>query len=317
MHIDDVLEVLAQPNDSIFTTPPASPSIPPWWRDVLGRDGAAAIASAWDQLAPQPLFPRFKDFLRSQHALGAVIIAPNPRHDPTQRYELGVAFDRRPGDDDETEPCLIRLATPLGTDRTPPWWQYYPEALRAFFTHLHAEIADTLPDPSSYTKVSLASQEYWGDSDNAMFASQTCPDPTELLNIARRGDDALYLDIGQQTFQGWEIRGDREYSGGPHPVDLPNAIDAYLTRDDQFLDQYYTPTEPEDAPHPAAFRTRNPAIDWPADPFWDWRTHTTTYPMPLTTEAQNAQDYRHLHTNDDGRDRKPGSSDQDTTNPSS
>ncbi|MCS3782395.1 hypothetical protein [Tsukamurella ocularis] len=258
-------ETVANPAELTGTEP-----IPAWWAEVTGPNGGTLLANKWDELAPTEIFPQTKALLRSEHTLGVAILRSypgGPEH--PARWNLVVALDHYPDDDTQEGPVIIRLAVPLDAQATPPWWSFFPPSLRSFFLQAHRDIGEgVLTDPSA--GVILASHRFDLDNPEDLCAFQPMPDPRELVLVAAPGEDQLYLDIGQQTYQGWEVPGIHDLVGGPRPVDLLETIDAYIVND--YSSQEGLPeTDASQAIYPPPLRPRNPAVDWPNDPFWQDR----------------------------------------------
>ncbi|RDH13184.1 hypothetical protein DVB88_03685 [Tsukamurella pulmonis] len=161
---------------------------------------------------------------------------------------------------------IIHLEFPFDEHPAPPWLYFFPPSLRTFL-RAHRDIGEGVLKNPSAAGVILASQRFDLDDPDDLCAFQTMPDPRELVLVASPGEDQLYLDIGQQTYQGWEVPGIHDLVGGPRPVDLLETIDAYVVND--YSSQEGLPeTDASQAIYPPPLRPRNPALDWPSDPSW-------------------------------------------------
>ncbi|BDD82549.1 hypothetical protein TPB0596_23120 [Tsukamurella pulmonis] len=185
-------------------------------------------------------------------------------------WNLAVALDHLPNEASQG-PVIFRFDIPLDETEVPPWWDFFPPALRRFYLNAHRDLNEgVLTMPGSPESTLLASDRFNPDRPEEMCAFQPCPDPRELVIVATNPSDQLYLDIGQQTYQGWEVPADYDERGGPRPVDLLDTIAAYLVLDRS--GQADLPeTSASEAPRPAPLRPRNPRLDWPNDPFWQRR----------------------------------------------
>ncbi|WP_133298517.1 hypothetical protein [Tsukamurella pulmonis] len=273
-YLDVITKWIRDFNDESVVTPEELSGIEPiptWWRDVAGPNGGALLADKWDELAPIEIFPQTKTLLRSEHTLGIAILRSYPGGpERPARWNLAAAFDYVPNNASEG-PVIVRFEVPLDTEAIPPWWDYFPSALRDFYLNAHRSIGEgTLTSPGAPRSVILASDRFNVDDPDDFCVFQPCPDPRELVIVAERGDSQLYLDIGQQTHQGWEVPWAHDLNGGPRPVDLLLTIDAYIVMDSSPQDDL-PDTTADDAIRPAPLRPRNPAVDWPNDPFWQRR----------------------------------------------
>lgn len=244
--------------------------IPDWWSQATGPDGGTVIADAWDRIAPPDYFTQTKALLRSPHALGAAILRSYPAGDKAAppRWSLAVALDYRPNQPDDGS-VLLYLGQPLAPAAIPPWWEYVPPGLQDFYLKAHSSLDDGVLSEIKPGNIFLASLRFDIDEDPDNYAAfQPCPDPRELVEVGRLGDSSVFLDIGEKTYQGWEIPGAHDLRGGPRPVNLIDTIDAYLV-DDPALHASLPRTDPEDLPHPAPIRPRNPDVDWPRNPFFN------------------------------------------------
>lgn len=241
--------------------------VPQWWGEAIGPEGGSLIADAWDQLAPGASFSRTKELLRSPRALGAAVLRAYPGgHERPARWNLVVALDYLPAAQDEG-PTLLRFGAPMNSAMIPPWWEYVPPALRDFYLNAHGELDDRALVPIIPGVLILASERFDPDDPEDLCAFQLMPDPRELVIVGTFSDNSVYLDIGQKTYQGWEIPGGHDLFGGPRPVDLIDTIDAYVVGDPAFHADL-PDTSPEDAPRPAPLRPRNPEVDWPSSSYF-------------------------------------------------
>lgn len=241
--------------------------IPAWWAEVTGPNGGTLLANKWDELAPAELFPQTKKLLRSVHTLGVAIARSYPGGTPPARWTLVVALDHGPSVDASDGPITVRLGVPLDAKLTSPWWSFFPPALREFYLRVHRDIGEGVLTNPSGAGVILASHRFDLDDPEDLCAFRTMPDPRELVLVSAPGEDQLYLDIGQRTYQGWEVPGIHDLVGGPRPVDLLETIDAYIV-DDYSSQKDLPETDASQAICPPPLRPRTLELDWPTDPFW-------------------------------------------------
>jgi hypothetical protein len=237
--------------------------IPTWWADALGERGGPPLADRWD--AATPLFPKFKQLLRSEYCLGVALAVPRHRA-PRLQVAISDFSALRRGAPDEADPGVITCAQPLNYSARPKWWNKYPPELQVFYSELHAFVGDFgisgLLDPS-HTQTQFASEIFEDPrvDPEGLSVFQECPDPEELFLVAELRRFLLFVDIGQRTFQGWEVTPAPDMEGGPHPAPLLDRIDDYLVRDLWFEDDLPDTYEVK-PPFPPPLRPRNPEVHW-------------------------------------------------------
>lgn len=193
--------------------------VPDWWFRIVGPGGGALLADGWERYG-LAAFPRTRDLLRSPAALGGVVVRSYPHGLTQPQWSFAVAFAPLQGV--AAAPTVKRFDAPVPLREIPAWWDFVPSDLQNFYATVHGSVgggALALPSDSSPRADALLSREQLATFGEA-------PAPRDLVLIGAHGEDQLYLDVGQFTFQGWQVSGDPTV--GPRPVDLLEAADSFI-----------------------------------------------------------------------------------------